>query len=129
VTTTITTEQWALEASTRSDDPDDLQKQWASKLPYLVDGRRSCAELAVLARLRLDGWDGFWLNAFERKLRQDWFPAPPISLGDVAPGDVAATFERLRTAKGGRLGGFLADGPRRPQRAARPRGSGSATSL
>ena len=60
----------------------------------------------MLARLKLDGWDGIWVNTFGRELRQDWFPAPAVSIVDVAPAGVAATFERLRAANGG-LGGFL----------------------
>jgi VRR-NUC domain len=60
----------------------------------------------VLARRRLDGWNGLWVNSFGRELRPDWFPAPALSIVDVAPPDVTATFERLRAANGG-LGGFL----------------------
>jgi hypothetical protein len=103
----ITTERWTLEPWTGGPDPDDLELTWARKPKVVVDGRRSCPELAVLARLRLDGWDGFWVNAYRGELRQDWFPAPAVSTVDVAPADVAAIFERLRVANGGGLGGFL----------------------
>ena len=106
VTTRITTERWTLEPWTGGQDSDDLQRTWARKPAVVVDGRRSCPELAVLARLKLDGWDGIWVNAFGRELRQDWFPAPAVSIVDAAPADVAATFERLRAANGG-LGGFF----------------------
>ncbi len=107
MTTMIPTERWTLAPWTGGPDPDDLGKSWSIKPRVVVDGRRSCPELAVLARLRLDGWDGFWVNAYRGELRQHWFPDPAVSIVDVAPADVVATFGRLRAANGGRLGGFL----------------------
>jgi hypothetical protein len=106
-TTKIATERWTLDPWTGGPDPDDLGQTWASKPAVAVDGRRSCPELAVLARLKLDGWDGVWVNAYRNELRQEWFPAPAVSIADVAPEAVVALFERLRAANGGRLGGFL----------------------
>jgi hypothetical protein len=106
VTTKINRERCTLEPWTGGPDPDDLQQTWARKPAVVVDGRRSCPELAVLAGLKLDGWDGVWVNAYGRELRQDWFPSPAVSIVDAAPADVAATFERLRAANGG-LGGFF----------------------
>jgi hypothetical protein len=103
----ITTERWTFEPWIGGPDPDDLDPSWAAKPKVVVDGCRSCLELAVLARLRLDGWDGFWVNAYRRHLRQDWFPAPAALIDDVAPAHVAAIFERLRRENGGGFGGFL----------------------
>lgn len=103
----IPTEQWTLEPCEKVDPP-ELGGSWSIKPGYLVDGRRSCAELAALARLRDDGWDGVWVSAYQSFFRREWFPADSFkTIADAgAPADVAAVFERLREANGGKLGGF-----------------------
>jgi hypothetical protein len=104
----IRTERWTFDPWEGPADPPDLPKIWSIKPKYLVDGGRSCAELAVLARLRHDGWDGVWVSAFGRFLRRDWFgtaDAFKTITAVGAPAGVAAVFERLREANGG-LAGF-----------------------
>jgi hypothetical protein len=105
----IPTERWTLDPWEGGADPPDLPKSWAIKPGFVVDGRRSCAELAVLARLRDDGWDGVWVSAFGRVLRRDWFLTEAFrTIAEAgAPADIAAVFERLRAANGGSLAGFF----------------------
>jgi hypothetical protein len=57
-TVSIATERWELERWEGEADPPGLQRTWAIKPKFSVNGRRSCAELAVLDYLRRDGWDG-----------------------------------------------------------------------
>jgi hypothetical protein len=105
----VTSERWTLDRWEGAADPPDLKRIWAIKPKFVVDGCRSCAELAVLARLRDDCWDGVWVSAFSRELRRDWFLTDAFkSIADAgAPADVAAVFERLRAANGGSLAGFF----------------------
>ena len=107
--THIPTEQWTLERWEGAADPPDLPKIWSVKRRFVVDGHRSCAELAVLARLRDDGWDGVWVSAFGRVLRRDWFvtEAYRTIAAAGAPDDAVEVFERLRIANGGSLAGFF----------------------
>ena len=109
VNTQIPTERWTLDPWEGAADPPDLKRTWSIKHKFVVDGRRSCAELAVLARLRDDGWDGVWVSAFNNFLRRDWFPADAFKTiaAAGAPADAAAVFELLRAANGGSLGGFF----------------------
>jgi hypothetical protein len=107
--THISTERWTLERCDDAVDPPDLPRTWSRKGKFVVDGGRSCAELAVLARLRDKGWDGVWVSAFARELRRDWFPTNGFKTiaAAGAPADVVAVFDTLRQANGGGLGGFF----------------------
>jgi hypothetical protein len=105
----IATERWAFEPWKDGPDPLDLPRTWARKPKFSVNGRRSCAELAILAYLQSLGWDGVWVSAFARELRRDWFPTPGFkTLHDVgAPAWALEIFNRLLLANGGRLSGFF----------------------
>jgi hypothetical protein len=61
-TVSIATKRWELERWEGEADPPDLQRAWGIKPKFSVNGRRSCAELAVLDYLRRDGWDGVWVS-------------------------------------------------------------------
>jgi hypothetical protein len=65
--------------------------------------------LAVAYHLRKDGWRGVWVNSYRRELRSEWFPAPAArTLAEIgAPAWAVEIFDRLRTPKGGTLGGFF----------------------
>ena len=104
----IRTQEWALERW-EGQDPPGLAVPWARKPKFSVDGNRSCAELAIVHRLRARGWDGVWVNAFRGELRTQWFPAPAARrLAEAgAPGWAAEIFDRLRAANGGTLSGFF----------------------
>lgn len=109
-TVNIATQRWELEQWQGAPDPLDLQRIWSRKPKFTVDGRRSCAELAVIDHLRHDGWDGVWVSAFGGAwLRAEWFPAPAFrTIAEAgAPAWAVQTFERLRAANGGKLGGFF----------------------
>jgi hypothetical protein len=71
----IRTQKWTLEWWD-GEDPPGLAVPWARKPKFSVDGRRSCAELAIVHHLRAGGWGGVWVNAFRGELRTQWFPAP-----------------------------------------------------
>lgn len=74
-TVDIATERWELEPWHGAPDPPDLQRTWSIKPKFIVDGRRSCAELAVVDHMRAKGWDGVWVSAFGGAwLRAEWFP-------------------------------------------------------
>ncbi len=74
-TVSIATERWELERWEGETDPPDLRRPWGIKPKFSVNGRRSCAELAVLDYLRRDGWDGVWVSAFGGNwFRSEWFP-------------------------------------------------------
>ena len=75
-----------------------------------VNGRRSCAELAIVHHLRDDGWDGLWVSAYgPRELRSKWFPAPAVKTitETGAPRWAIEIFDRLRAANRGKLDGFF----------------------
>lgn len=105
----LATQRWALEPWDGEDSP-DVPRPWGIKPKFAVNGRRSCAELAILDHLRGDGWDGVWVNAFgPGELRSEWFPAPAVNtLAEVgAPAWAVQIFDRLRAANGGKLSGFF----------------------
>jgi hypothetical protein len=105
----IATQRWALEPW-EGEDPPSLAKIWARKPKFAVNGRRSCAELAVVHHLGNQGWHGVWVNSFgPRELRSEWFPAPAVkTLAETgAPRWAVEAFDRLRAANGGSLGGFF----------------------
>jgi hypothetical protein len=108
-TVLITTQRWELQRWHGAADPPDLQRIWARKPRFMVSGRRSCAELAVVDHLRSEGWDGVWVSAFGNRLRREWFPAPSYrTLAECgAPAWAVAIFERLRAANDGKLSGFF----------------------
>jgi hypothetical protein len=109
-TVNIATQRWELEPWHGAPDPLDLPRPWRIKPKFTVQGRGSCAELAVVGHLRRDGWDGVWVSAFGGSwLRSEWFPAPAFrTLAEAgAPAWAAESFERLRTANDGKLGGFF----------------------
>jgi hypothetical protein len=106
----IATQQWDLQHWRGAADPPNLQRPWGRKPKFSVNGKRSCAELAVVDYLRRDGWDGVWVSAFAGNwLRSEWFPAPGFrTLAAVgAPVWAVEIFERLRAANDGKLGGFF----------------------
>lgn len=105
----IATERWELVLWDGEPDPPELALIWARKPKIAVSGRRSCAELAVVAHLRHEGWHGVWVNAFERRLRTAWFPAPAFATlaAAGAPPWASAIFDRLLAANGGKLSGFF----------------------
>ena len=105
----LATQRWVLARWTGEPDPAGLPRIWAIKPGFVVDGRRSCAELAVADRLRREGWDAVWVSAFGGWLRRDWFPAPGFrTLAEAAAPDWAVqVFEQLRIANQGRLSGFF----------------------
>jgi hypothetical protein len=82
---------------------------WARKGKFAVNGKRSCAELAVAYHLRDNGWHGIWVNSYRRELRSEWFPARAAkTLTDTgAPVWAVEIFDRLRNANGGTLSGFF----------------------
>ena len=105
----IGTQQWALEPW-EGEDPPELSLTWARKGKFSVNGRRSCAELAIVHRLRDEGWDGVWVSAYgPRELRSEWFPAPAVKTitETGAPRWAVEIFDRLRAANGGKLDGFF----------------------
>lgn len=109
-TVDIATQRWELEQWQGAPDPPGLKGPWGIKPKFSVDGRRSCAELAVLDHLRRDGWGGVWVSAFGGSwLRSEWFPAPAFrTLAEAgAPAWAVETFERLRAANDGKLSGFF----------------------
>ena len=108
-TIAIATQRWELEQWQGAPDPPDLQRTWSIKPKFTVDGRRSCAELAVIDYLRHEGWGGVWVSAFGGSLRAEWFPAPAFrTIAEAgAPAWAVETFERLRAENGGKLGGFF----------------------
>ena len=69
----IPTQRWALEQWNGDDQP-ELAAPWHRKPKYSVDGNRSCAELAIVHRLRQSGWNGVRVNAFRGEPRPQWFP-------------------------------------------------------
>lgn len=73
----IRTERWALSPWQGAPDPPELKRIWSIKPKYLVNGGRSCAELAILDHLQQEGWDGVWVSAFGSHLRKTWFRPPP----------------------------------------------------
>ena len=106
----IATQRWDLERWQGEPDPPELRQIWARKPKFSVNGRRSCAELAVVDHLRRDGWGGVWVSAFGGSwLRSEWFPAPGFrTLTEAgAPAWAVETFERLHAANDGKLGGFF----------------------
>jgi hypothetical protein len=105
----VATQLWALDRWTGAPDPPGLPRTWARKPAFTVRGAWSCAELAILDRLRDDGWQGVWVNAFAGDLRSEWFPAPVArTLTEVdAPAWAADVFDQLRAANGGKLGRFF----------------------
>ena len=108
-TVLIATQRWELRRWDGAADPPELQRIWSRKPGFTVDGRRSCAELAVVDRLRGEGWDGVWVSAFGNRLRREWFPAASFrTLAECgAPAWAIAIFDRLRAANDGRLSGFF----------------------
>jgi len=108
-TVDIATQRWEPEQWRGAPDPPDLQRTWSIKPKFTVDGRRSCAELAVIDHLRHDGWDGVWVSAFGAHLRAEWFPAPAFrTIAEAgAPPWAVEIFEQLRAANDGKLGGFF----------------------
>jgi hypothetical protein len=104
----ITTQRWALKPW-EGEDPPELGQSWARKGKFAVNGKRSCAELAVAYHLQGDGWHGIWVNSYRRELRSEWFPTPAVkTLAETgAPTWAVKIFDRLRTANGGSLGGFF----------------------
>jgi hypothetical protein len=105
----IATQRWALEPWEGESDPPTLERTWARKPKFAVNGSRSCAELAIVHHLRSNGWHGIWVNSYRRELRSEWFPAPAAkTLAQTgAPAWAVEVFDRLRTANGGSLGGFF----------------------
>lgn len=105
----IRTQRWALDPWHGASDPPELQRIWSIKPKYMVNGGRSCAELAILDHLQHHGWDGVWVSAFGGQLRKAWFPAPAFTaLADAgAPASATEAFGRLRAANGGKLSGFF----------------------
>ena len=105
----VATQRWALEAWEGEDLP-EVGPTWSRKGKFAVKGSRSCAELAVVNHLRDDGWRGIWVNAYgPGELRSEWFPAPAVKTitQTGAPPWAAEIFDDLRTANGGKLGGFF----------------------
>lgn len=104
----IRTQRWALERW-NGEDPPTPAIPWGRKPNFSVNGRRSCAELAIVEYLRGDGWHGVWVNAFRNEFRSEWFPAPPLkTLAEAdAPRWAIEIFDRLRAANDGRLSGFF----------------------
>jgi hypothetical protein len=105
----VPTQRWALPPWKGAPDPPELKLAWARKPKFAVEGSRSCAELAIVAPWRGEGWDGVWVSAFGGQLRTRWFPAPPAAslAGAGAPAWAVTIFDRLRAANAGRLGGFF----------------------
>ena len=105
----IATQQWALERWEGEPDPPDLARTWASKGKFSVNGRRSCAELAIMDHLQREGWQGVWVNAFARRLHTEWFPVPGFrTLAEAgAPEWAIAVFDRLLSANCGKFTGFF----------------------
>ena len=105
----IATQQWALEPWEGEADSPTLERTWARKPKFAVNGSRSCAELAIVHHLCSDGWHGIWVNSYRRELRSEWFPAPAVrTLAETgAPFWAVEAFDRLRVANGGSLGGFF----------------------
>jgi hypothetical protein len=106
----LPTQRWVLPQWEGEADPAGVPRIWAIKPGFAVNGRRSCAELAVVDRLRRSGWDGVWVSAFAGDwVRRDWFPTPAFRSPREAsaPDWAARAFERLRQAHGGGLGGFF----------------------
>jgi VRR-NUC domain len=106
----VATQRWDLERWSGAPDPPDIQRLWGRKPKFTVNGRRSCAELAVVDYLRRDGWDGVWVSAFAGSwLRSEWFPAPGHrTLAEAgAPVWAVEIFEQLRAANDGKLSGFF----------------------
>ena len=106
----LATQRWVLPRWEGEADPVGVPRIWAIKPGFVVNGRRSCAELAVVDRLRREGWDGVWVSAFAGNwVRRDWFPTPAFrSPREAAAPDWAAqVFEKLRQAHGGTLSGFF----------------------
>jgi hypothetical protein len=69
----IATQQWALEPW-EGEDPPELGRSWAVKPKFVVNGNRSCAELAIVHHLRDQRWHGVWVCAYgPRELRSEWF--------------------------------------------------------
>ena len=109
-TVAIVTQRWVLERWDGEADAPELPRIWASKPGFMVGGRRSCAELAVVDRLRREGWDGVWVSAFGGSwLRREWFPAPAYrTLREAgAPEWAVKIFDDLEVANGGKLSGFF----------------------
>jgi hypothetical protein len=109
-TVLIATQRWDLEPWEGEADPPELKGPWAIKGKFSVNGRRSCAELAILHHLEQAGWQGVWVSAFGRpELRREWFPAPAFrTLADAgAPAWAVSAFDRLLAASDGKLGGFF----------------------
>jgi hypothetical protein len=105
----IAAQQWELEPW-EGEDPPDLGRSWAIKPKFAVNGKRSCAELAIVHQLRDKGWHGFWVCAYgTRELRSEWFPAPAVKAiaQTGAPLWAVEIFDRLRMANGGKLDGFF----------------------
>jgi hypothetical protein len=90
----IATQRWVLEPW-EGEDPPALGQSWARKGKFAVNGKRSCAELAIAYHLRNDGWRGVWVNSYRRELRSEWFPAPAAkSLAETgAPTWAVVTFD------------------------------------
>lgn len=105
----VATERWLLEPW-HGDDPPELKKIWSIKPKYTVAGARSCAELAIVDQLVRDRWGAAWVSAFAgAQLRTQWYPAEGFRAISQAgaPAWAVDVFNRLRTANGGRLGGFF----------------------
>ena len=105
----IATQRWVLEPW-EGEDPPALGRSWAIKPKFAVNGKRSCAELAIAYHLRNEGWHGVWVCAYgPRELRSEWFPAPAVkTIAQIgAPMWAVEIFDGLRAANGGKLGGFF----------------------
>lgn len=105
----INTQRWALEPW-EGEDPPGLPLTWARKGKFVVNENRSCAELAILHHLRDDGWQDVWVSAFNpQRLFFEWPPGTGVETitQTGAPIWAAEVFDRLRAAKGGKLGGFF----------------------
>ena len=105
----IATQRWHLERREGGADPSGLKRTWAIKPKFSVNGKRSCAELAILDHLGRAGWHGVLASAFAGELRQEWFPAPAFrTLADAgAPVWTVEIFDRLLPVNGGKLTGFF----------------------
>ena len=105
----IATQQWALEPW-EGEDPPELGRSWAIKPKFVVNGNRSCAELAIVHHLCDDGWQGVWVSAFNpQRLFFEWPPGTGVETiaQTGAPMWAVEVFDRLRAANRGKLDGFF----------------------
>lgn len=85
-----------------------LSKTWSGKARFNVRGAPSCTELGVLDQARNEGWDGVWVSAYHRFLRQEWFTESPSELHNMgAPPTAVGSFLQLVEANDGSYRGIF----------------------